>query len=156
MAKPSERAINWIKYTAIPWFTSLGLTKGTATFEIVGRKSGEPRKVSLTTVRSDGRRYVVALSGKSLWVKNLRAANGYAVMISGRRTPVQLVEISVEDRAPVLLGYVGQRAFSHSGAASAKIFFGLEPNPTLEEMEAIAGNYLVFRIEPRGSGELER
>jgi hypothetical protein len=104
-------------------------------------------RVSLTTVRKDGARYVVALYEKSQWLKNVRAAEGKAVLISRNRTPVRLVEIPLHERAPILLAYVGQRAFSHSGAASARLFFNLEPNPTLEQMQAIAERYPVFRIE---------
>jgi hypothetical protein len=45
------------------------------------------------------------------------------------------------------VGYVRQRAFSHSGAVSATLFFGLGPNPTLADMETIADSYIVFRME---------
>jgi hypothetical protein len=61
--------------------------------------------------------------------------------------PVQLVEVPDIDKAPILLGYVQQRAFTHSGEESAKLFFRLGPKPCLEDMQAIAGRYLVFRIE---------
>jgi len=62
---------------------------------------------------------------------------------------VQLVEIPVEARAPVLLGYVNQRAFTHSGAQSARHFFGLKSKPTLADMVALAEQYPVFEIRPR-------
>jgi deazaflavin-dependent oxidoreductase (nitroreductase family) len=141
------RLINWVKYTLIPWHTSLGITKGTITLEVVGRRSGQKIRVSVTMVRYAGQRYLVSLYDQSQWVKNVRAAGGVAILYSGRKTPVRLVEISPEDRAPILLGYVNQRAFSHSGAASARLFFGLGPNPQLEEMQKVAHQYPVFRIE---------
>jgi len=89
----------------------------------------------------------VSLSGKSQWIKNVRAAEGRAVIRSGRRTPVRLVEIADVEKPPILLGYVRQRAFTHSGEESARPFFGLGPKPTLAEMQAIACRYAVFRIE---------
>lgn len=142
-----NRLIYWIKYTLIPWYTSLGITKGTITLEVVGRRSGRKIRVSVTMVRHAGRRYLVALNDQSQWVKNVRAADGAAILHSGRKTPVQLVEVPHDERAPILLGYVNQRAFSHSGASSARLFFGLGPDPCLEEMQAIAHRYPVFRID---------
>jgi hypothetical protein len=62
--------------------------------------------------------------------------------------PVHLEEISLEERAPVLLAYVQKRAFTHSGPQAARHFFGLGPNPNLEEMQALADRYVVFRIVP--------
>jgi len=39
------------------------------------------------------------------------------------------------------------RAFTHSGAQSSRLFFGLGPSPNLEEIEKIVERYLVFKIE---------
>jgi deazaflavin-dependent oxidoreductase (nitroreductase family) len=139
--------VHWFNYTAIPWYTSLGFSKGTITLEIAGRKTGKPTHVSLTTVRRGEARYLVSLYNESQWVKNVRAAQGRAAILSGGKTPVRLVEISQEERAPILLGYVQQRAFSHSGEESAQLFFGLGPKPSLADMEAIADRYVVYQIE---------
>jgi len=148
MSSIGHRLVDWIIHRAVPWYTSLGLTSGTVTLEVRGRKTGKPIRVSLTAVRRQGSRYLVSLAGgESQWVKNVRAAEGRAIVLSGRRTPVRLVEIPDAEKPPVLLGYVQQRAFSHSGAESARLFFGLGPKPTLADMQAIASRYIVFRIE---------
>jgi hypothetical protein len=147
MSNCADRWFDWLRYRLIPWYTSLGLTRGTVTLEVRGRKTGRPIRVSLTVVCRAGCRYLVSLDPRSQWVKNVRAADGRAVLLSGRKVPVQLVEIPEAAKAPILLGYVQQTAFSHSGEESAKLFFGLGPSPGLEDMEAIAGRYLVFRIE---------
>jgi hypothetical protein len=99
----------------------------------------------MTTI--NGASYFVSLSGESSWVRNVRCAGGNAVIISGGRHPVRLEEIPAQDNPPVLLAYVQKRAFSHSGEQSARIFFGLGPHPTLEQMEQIADRYVVFRID---------
>jgi deazaflavin-dependent oxidoreductase (nitroreductase family) len=138
---------HWFKYTALPWYTSLGFSKRTITLEIAGRKTGKPTRVSLTVVRRGGSRYLVSLYTQSQWVKNVCAAQGRATILSGGKTPVRLVEIAQEERAAILLGYVQQRAFSHSGEESAKLFFGLGPKPGLADMKAIADRYVVFQIE---------
>jgi len=140
---------SWFRYKAIPWFTSLGLTSGTITLEVSGRKSGKPVRVSLTQVRLGDARYLVSLGGESQWVRNVRAADGQAMLLSRERTPVRLFEVPVEARAPILLAYVSQRAFTHSGKQSARHFFGLETPPTLEDMQGLADRYPVFAILSR-------
>lgn len=152
MAGLFQKLISWVTHTAIPWYTSLGLTRSTVTLEVQGRRSGKPMRVSVTTVRQGGERYLVSLSDQSQWLKNVRAAQGRAVIVRRGKIPIRLVEIPVEERAPILLGYVHQRAFTHSGKASARLFFGLDPDPTLEQMEAIAGRFPVFRIEAGTGG----
>ena len=147
MGRSGSRLVDWIIHKVIPWYTSLGITSGTVTLEVPGRKTGKPIYTSLTVVRCQGSRFLVSLSGESQWVRNVRAAEGLAVILSGRRTPVRLVEILDSEKPQVLQGYVRQRAFSHSGAESARLFFGLGPRPTLAEMQAIACRYVVFRLE---------
>jgi deazaflavin-dependent oxidoreductase (nitroreductase family) len=141
-------AFDWLRYKAIPWFTSLGLTKGTITLEVRGRSSGRPVRVSLTQVRLGDARYLVSLGGESQWVRNVRAAGGQALLVSRNRMPVKLSEVPIEARAPILLAYVSQRAFTHSGAQSARHFFGLATPPTLEDMQHLANRYPVFQILP--------
>lgn len=144
-----ENLINWFNRRVAPWITALGLTSGSVTLEVRGRRSGKPIRISVTRVRHDGKQYLVALYRESQWARNVRAAGGAATIISRRRISVQLVEIPVEARAPVLLGYVNQRAFTHSGAQSARHFFGLKSKPTLADMVALAEQYPVFEIRPR-------
>jgi deazaflavin-dependent oxidoreductase (nitroreductase family) len=139
--------IEWVTKKAIPWFTSLGITSRTVTLEVRGRKTGRPIRVSLARTDCGGNQYFVSLAGEVDWVKNVRAAEGKAVMVSRKRMPIRLKEIPLEERAPVLLAYVQKRAFTHSGAQASRLFFGLGPRPTLEEMERIAERYLVFKIE---------
>lgn len=141
-------AFDWLRYKAIPWFTALGFTSGTITLEVRGRASGRPVRVSLTQVHVGEARYLVSLGGESQWVRNVRAAGGQAVLLSRGRTPVKLVEVPVEARAPILLAYVNQRAFTHSGAQSARHFFGLAAPPTLEDMQRLGDRYPVFQILP--------
>lgn len=138
--------LRWVKQTAIPWYTSLGLSSRTVTLEVPGRKSGKPRRTSLSRTESAGEEFFVSLGGDAEWVKNVRAAGGKAVIISRKRRMVCLEEIPLEQRPLILLAYVQKRAFTHSGPQAARHFFGLSAHPTLGEMEAIADRYIVFRI----------
>lgn len=150
MTEKPKGIVGWFNSRVAPRITALGLTRGSVTLEVIGRRSGRPIRLSVTQVRRDDRRYLVALGGESNWVKNVRAAGGLATLISGRRSPVRLAEIPPEQRAPILLGYVNQRAFGHSGAQSARHFFGLSAKPTLADMAAVAERYPVFEILPAG------
>lgn len=140
------KIIERFKYRFIPWFTSLGLTARTVTLEVVGRKSGRNIRVSLSRTDCNGRQYFVSLGGESDWVQNVRMAGGKAVILSGGRKEIMLEEIPLEERAPVLWQYVQSRAFTHSGAQSARHFFGLSSHPTLEDMKLVAERFIVFRI----------
>ncbi len=93
MSNVVHRFVHGFKYKVIPWYTSLGFSKGTVTLEMGGRKTGKPIRVSLTIVRHRASGYLVSLYDKSQWVKNVRAADGRAAIISGGKTPVRLVEI---------------------------------------------------------------
>lgn len=141
----------WIQFKAIPAFTALGLTRGTVTLEVTGRRSGKVIRLSVTQVRLGGKRYLVSLGGESQWVQNVRAAGGAAVMVSGGRQLIELVEVPIHERAPILLAYVNQRAFTHSGAQSARHFFGFQTKPVLADMHNVAHKYPVFEIRHRST-----
>ncbi len=140
--------LHWIRFTAIPWYTSLGLTSRTITLEVRGRKTGRPQRVSLSRTSYNGHVYFVSLAGESSWVRNVRAAGGKAVVLSRGRKPVVLTEAGGPSKPAILHAYVQERAFTHSGAQSARHFFGLGPSPTVEDMAAIAERYVVFEIAP--------
>ena len=139
---------DWIRYRLIPWYTSLGLTARTVTLEVAGRRTGKPIRVSLSRTRYAGRAFFVSLGGESSWVRNVRAAGGRAAILSGKRVEILLTEVAGPAKPPILHAYVQERAFTHSGAQSARHFFGLNPNPTVRDMEAIADRYIVFEITP--------
>ncbi len=148
MSNLARRFFDWMRFRLIPWYTSLGITRGTVTLEVRGRKSGRLIYVSLTAVRRDGCRYLVSLDPDSQWLKNIRAAGGRVSILSGSRSGAKLMEIQDSEKAPILLGIVQQRAFTHTGQESSRLFFGLGPKPSLTQMEAISSRYTVLRIEP--------
>jgi hypothetical protein len=99
--------------------------------------------------RLGDKQYLVSLAGERSWVKNVRAANGEAFIIHGRRVPVHLREVPTDQRPPILLAYVQRRAFTRSPRRAARLYFGVEA-PTLEDMERLAASFPVFAIEPGG------
>ena len=143
---PWYRRLNRI---AVPR-TSLGLAPPDAvTLQVQGRRSGKARRVPILRTSYRGEDYLVALAGQAHWVKNVRAAHGQAVIrrLGSRR--VHLEELAVDDRGPVIAEYLRagrRRSGAAAGAKQARYYFGLGPDPTPDDIRAIAGNYPVFRI----------
>ena len=77
---------------------------------VKGRRTGRAISFPMVMTLLDGERYLVSMLGaEASWVKNLKAAGGHALLRHGRTERVQLVEVAVEKRAPVLKAYL-QRA----------------------------------------------
>src|ERR1017187_5095592 len=101
---------NWIRRILNGASAAVGTSGVTpnylVTLEVVGRKSGQMVSLPVVIAVVDGQRYLVSMLGeKANWVKNVRAASGRAVLRSGGRETVQLEEIPVERRAPILRAY---------------------------------------------------
>jgi deazaflavin-dependent oxidoreductase (nitroreductase family) len=131
--------------------TSLGLAPRDAiTLEVQGRTSGKPRRIPILRTTYMGADYLVALAGQAQWVKNVRAAQGEAVIRRRGTRRVHLEELPLDDRAAVIAEYLraGQeRSGTEAGAKQARYYFGLHPDPSLQEIRAIVDHYPVFRID---------
>lgn len=109
--------------------------------ETTGHHSGKRRVIPVVICDYGGERYLVSMLGEgSPWVRNVRAANGKAIIRHGRRRDVHLVEVAAEERAPIIKAYLA-RAFD------ARPHYPLKPDAPIEEFERIAGSYPVFRID---------
>lgn len=142
------RRMQWLA----PLVTRAHLAPGyVVTLEVPGRRTGFVHRTALVEATHEGRRYLVALSGESEWVRNVRANDGYAVLGRQRRRGVHLVEIPVEERAPILRGYL-LRAHRHVGAErvtrEARHYFGVSADPSPEELAEVARYYPIFRVDP--------
>jgi hypothetical protein len=70
---------------------------------VAGRKTGRQLRTPIVVFRQGECRYVVAPYGIVNWVRNLRAAEGLAELIRGRRTePIIATELPPEQAAPIL------------------------------------------------------
>jgi len=77
------------------------------TLEVTGRRSGRTISLPLVMTVIDGERYLVSMLGTEAgWVRNVQAADRQAVLRHGRREEVRLVEVPVEQRAPILKAYL--------------------------------------------------
>ncbi len=114
------------------------------TLEVTGRRSGRTISFPLAMTVVDGERYLVSMLGAdSAWVRNVRAANGQAVLRHGRTERVRLEEVPVEQRAPVLKAYLPR-------ARGAQPHLPVAKDAPLEDFEAIAAQFPVFRVLAAG------
>ena len=75
------------------------------TLTVPRRKSGELQSVPVIPVDHEGARYIVSTRGESDWVRNLRAAGGGELRRKGQTEKVQVVELPIEERPPVIAAY---------------------------------------------------
>jgi hypothetical protein len=141
---------NWIARilnSASAAMASLGVAPNyLVTLEVAGRKSG--RRVSLPMVIAvvDGERYLVSMLGENVqWVHNVRAAGGRAVLRSGGREEIQLEEVPVADRPPIVRAYL-QRA------PGARPHVRVNKDAALAEFGKIAPAHPVFHIVSNKAG----
>ncbi|MEV0901851.1 nitroreductase/quinone reductase family protein [Actinoplanes sp. NPDC049802] len=111
------------------------------TLEVPGRRTGRLTRFPLGMTNWQGRWYLAPmLGGDCNWVRNVRAADGHAVIRHGRARPVRLVEIPVADRAPLLRCFLQQ-------VPGARPHMPVDRHAPLEEFAAVADRYPVFRID---------
>jgi hypothetical protein len=112
------------------------------TLAVTGSKSGLTRAFPLVMVALEGRRFLVSMLGEdAAWVRNVAAAGGRAELRRGQSEPVQLTEIPVSERAPVLRAYL-------RAAPGARPHLPVRADASLAELEAIAARFPVFRVDP--------
>jgi len=130
--------------------TSVGLApRDAVTLQVRGRTSGKVRRVPILRTRHRGKDYLVALAGESQWVRNVRAAKGDAVIRRGRARHVHLEELAPADRPDIIAEYLRagrRRSGADANANQARFYFGLDPDPSIDDIRAIVDHYPVFRV----------
>jgi deazaflavin-dependent oxidoreductase (nitroreductase family) len=107
-----------------------------------GRKSGQPRTISMVIIERNGKRYLGAPFGTVAWVRNLRAA-GEAILTRGRRSEtVSATELPPNEAALVLREEVKDgNPFSN--------YFGVTAESSLDEFERAAVSHPLFMLETK-------
>jgi deazaflavin-dependent oxidoreductase (nitroreductase family) len=130
------RLPRWLKL-ANPVIVALqrrGVVIGTMRLlSVPGRKSGKLRTTPVSPLKVAGELYVIAGLEGADWVKNVRIA-GWRILARGReQESVNLVELPLQERAPVL------REFPNRVPHGVQFFrqlYGISGTP--EEFEALA------------------
>jgi deazaflavin-dependent oxidoreductase (nitroreductase family) len=133
------RAINHL--TAMQFSAGLLSPARAMTLEVRGRRTGRPISFPVVVADHRGGRYVVSMLGNEAgWVRNVRAAGGRAALCRGGRQEVQLREVPIAERAPILQRYLAL-------APGARPHIPVDPHAPLPDFERIAAEYPVFRVE---------
>jgi deazaflavin-dependent oxidoreductase (nitroreductase family) len=112
------------------------------TLEVRGRRTGRLLSFPLIVADHEGERYLVAmLAERANWVRNVRAAEGLAVLRHGRREAVRLEEVDPDARAAILRRYL-------QVAPAARALIPVNRKDPLRAFERIAAQYPVFRVVP--------
>lgn len=137
------------------WFTKhvfnpmiAGLTRvgisvaGSRVLEVVGRKSGQPRRTPVNLLKFEGQHYLVAPRGQTQWVKNIRARPEGKLFVGPRSEAFTASEVLDEQKLPVL------RAYLKKWKWEVGVFFGgVDADSSDEDLRRIAPDHPVFRIE---------
>ncbi len=138
---PASRMEAW-SATFVRWLTARGISlMGSRVLVVRGRKTGEPRSIPVNLLELDGERYLVAPRGNTQWVRNARAAGGGELRLGKRVELVELGELPVDQRVPVLRVYV-----TKWGWEVGRFVEGLSKSSTDAEIAAVAPGMPVFRV----------
>jgi deazaflavin-dependent oxidoreductase (nitroreductase family) len=123
---------------------SLGLDdhNGTRVLEVKGRKSGAWRATPVRLLELDGRRYLVAISGETHWVRNLRVQGAGRLRLGSQVTDFRSVELVGAEKLPILRAY-----FTRYWSLVAGMTTVTSPEAPDEEIARAASLHPVFRLE---------
>jgi deazaflavin-dependent oxidoreductase (nitroreductase family) len=125
-------------------FTRLGVSVwGSRVLRVRGRKSGEWRTHPVNLLTFQGHQYLVAPRGETQWVRNIRVAGEGELMLGGRAQPFRAVEVSDDDKVPLLREYLRRWKFE-----VGMFFGGVSAESSDEELRRIAPDHPAFRVEP--------
>jgi F420H(2)-dependent quinone reductase len=111
------------------------------TLEVVGRRTGRVTRFPLGMADWEGNWYLVSMLGNDCnWVRNVRAAGGLVTLRHGLARARHLVEVPVEERAPILKRYLQK-------VPGARPHVPVDRNAPMAEFEAIAARHPAFRVE---------
>jgi|GEM_PF-1212176 len=94
--------------------------RGVATLTVVGRRTGEPRKVPVIPVEVGQSRYLAPPYDESDWVRNLRAAGQGELSSKGQTEVFHVSEVPVDEREDIIARY-REVAGSHIGPYFTKL-----------------------------------
>ena len=142
---PANRMEVW-SGAVVRWLTARGISlMGSRVLVVPGRTSGELRRTPVNLMELDGERYLVAPRGNTQWVRNVRAAGGGELHLGKRVEAVDLLELPVDERGPLLRVYV-----TKWGWEVGRFVEGLSKKSTAAEIAAVAPGMPVFRVSTRG------
>jgi hypothetical protein len=144
---PDGRANATARRYAAAWSVLFGLglaPRRWVTLEVPGRHTGRTVRFPLGMADWQGNWYLVPMLGEGCnWVRNVRAANGRVVLRHRKARACRLVELPVEQRAPILRRYLKK-------VPGARPHISTSPAAPLADFEALSLRYPVFLVSADG------
>ena len=109
------------------------------TLEVPGHRTGRTTRFPLGMADVDGRWYLVSMLGECAWVRNVRAADGRVVLRRRRARACRLVEVPVDERAPILRRYVDK-------VPGGRPHIPVPRGAPLDAFAAVAADHPVFEV----------
>lgn len=124
--------------------TRLGISVwGSRVLRVKGRSSGLWRSHPVNLLSYEGVRYLVAPRGLTQWVRNIRVSGGGELVLGRHAEPFRAVEISDEQKIPILRAYLKRWKFE-----VGQFFGGVSGDSPEAELRRIAPEHPVFRVDP--------
>jgi deazaflavin-dependent oxidoreductase (nitroreductase family) len=123
------------------------LPKRWVALEVTGRRSGRAVRFPVGMADWNGQWYLVSMLGEDCnWVRNVRAADGRAVLRRRRAVACQLAEVPAAERPAIIRRYLQK-------VPGGRPHIPVSKDAPLADFQAVSPRYPVFRIIPR-SGRL--
>src|SRR6202521_2998811 len=116
---------------------------GSRILRVRGRKSGEWRSNPVNLLTFEGKQYLVAPRGHTQWVRNLRVTGEGELLVGRRVQRFKGVEVADKEKVPILRTYLKRWEFE-----VGQFFGGVKADSPDSELQRIAPDHPVFRIEP--------
>ena len=143
-ARPGWFTVN-VFNRLVAGLTRLGISVlGSRVLAVRGRQSGLWRTTPVNLLVHQGSRYLVAPRGVTQWVRNVRAGGQVELRIGRRREPVTLVELSEDEKPPVIRAYL-RRWKVEVGA----FFQGVGADAPDADIARISPAHPAFLVQPR-------
>jgi F420H(2)-dependent quinone reductase len=75
---------------------------------VPGRRTGRWHTLPVAVLDHNGERYLVSYRGESDWVLNLRASRSGRLITRGQIEEINVVEVPIPDRAPIIETYTAR------------------------------------------------
>jgi hypothetical protein len=134
---------------AVATLTRAGVSVwGSRVLRVKGRSSGEWRTAPVNLLTYEGKQYLVAPRGQTQWVRNIRVSGTGELLLGGKTQPFRAAELRDDEKIPILKAYLKR------WKAEVGIFFsGVSADSPGEDLQRIAPDHPVFRVEQAGPGQ---
>lgn len=126
----------------ISWLMARMARFGLGNFVVLttkGRKSGQPRAVTISPITDGEEQYLVSPYGDSAWVLNARANPNATIKRGGSESAVRLVEVS-GGKPELVKAYYEREGF-------ARQFMDVTGEATVDDFASVSDRFPVFKVE---------